>query len=59
MLCDYFKPNDATKPVEITYSGNAEIRCGGTVKTFTAKTDKGARNLRDGIELFPDDAGFQ
>lgn len=40
MLCDYFKPNDATKPVEISYSGNAEIRCGGTVKTFTAKTDK-------------------
>lgn len=40
MLCDYFKPNNATKPVEISYSGNAEIRCGGTVKTFTAKTDK-------------------
>ena len=39
MLCDYFEPTQPTEPVEITYTGNAEIRCGGTSKTFTANTE--------------------
>lgn len=39
MLCDYFTPAETTEPVAITYAGNAEIRCGGTAKTFTADTE--------------------
>lgn len=39
MLCDYFTPAETSKPVGITYAGNAEIRCGGTAKTFTADTE--------------------
>lgn len=40
MLCDYFIPVESTEPVEITYNGDSEIRCGGTTKTFTANTNK-------------------
>lgn len=40
MLCDYVEFNAEAKPIEILHNGNAEIRCGGTAKTFTANTDK-------------------
>ena len=41
MLCDYVNPNDVptpTTPINITYTGNPEIRIGGR-KTFTAETE--------------------
>lgn len=40
MLCDYVNPNDIPhpSPINITYSGNPEIRIGGR-KTFTAETE--------------------
>lgn len=40
MLCDYINPNDIPhpSPINITYSGNPEIRIGGR-KTFTAETE--------------------
>jgi hypothetical protein len=42
MLCDYISPTP-TPPIpsdiEITYSGQAQIRNGGSAKTFTADTD--------------------
>ncbi len=39
MLCDYFVPNSVTKPIEIVYNGNPEIRCGGMSKTFRVQSD--------------------
>ena len=40
MLCDYKEPVEISKPVEITYNGEPQLRCGGRAKTFTANTDK-------------------
>lgn len=37
-LCDYFKIEEDTQPIEITYVGNPVIRVGGSAKTFTANT---------------------
>lgn len=37
-LCDYFKIEENTQPIEITYVGSLVIRIGGSAKTFTANT---------------------
>ena len=37
-LCDYFKIEEDTQPIEITYTGNPIFRVGGSAKTFTANT---------------------
>lgn len=37
-LCDYFKIEENTQPIEITYIGSPVIRVGGSAKTFTANT---------------------
>lgn len=40
MICDYISPVTSTKSnIEITYNGQAQIRVGGSAKTFTANTD--------------------
>lgn len=40
MLCDYKDDTKILEPIDITFNGNPEIRCGGQAKTFTANTNK-------------------
>lgn len=39
-ICDYFKIEEDTQPIEITYVGSSVIRVGGSAKTFTANTNE-------------------
>lgn len=39
-LCDYKEKPAPTKPIEITFSGDPQIRNGGQAKTFTVNTDE-------------------
>lgn len=50
-ICDYFSPipTTPTGTVEITYSGSAEIRAGGSAKTFTAIFKDESGELLDDI----------
>ncbi len=54
-VCNYFEPNIEPKPsedegyVEIVYSGKAEVKAGGSFKTFQAVFYDSERNVLDGI----------